>query len=277
MATEKILIIAKTYPTPSTKYDETVCTAGIRKDGSWVRLYPIPFRKLDFDKQYKKFQWIEVDIERNQKDPRLESYRLRTHDNIRIVGEVPPDKDGTWHQRRILLLQKVYTNRTVLVADAYAEIKPTSLAIFKPSKFLKFIIEADPEREWKKSALDAIKARAQQVDLFMGAQNPFEVVSKIPYKFSYKFTDDEGKESTLQIIDWEIGNLFRNCLRDNSDNDKIACQKVQLKYWDDFAKKKDTFLVLGTTLEHHLKKALNPFVIISVFPPKHELQARLEL
>jgi hypothetical protein len=43
---EKILITVKTYPVISKKYQETVCTAGLREDGSWVRLYPVPFRTM---------------------------------------------------------------------------------------------------------------------------------------------------------------------------------------------------------------------------------------
>ncbi len=48
MALTKVLIAVKTYPTLSTKYDELVCTAGFLEDGSWVRVYPIPFRKLEY-------------------------------------------------------------------------------------------------------------------------------------------------------------------------------------------------------------------------------------
>jgi len=47
--TRKVFITVKTYPTLSTKYDELVCTAGILDDGSWVRIYPLPFRKLGFE------------------------------------------------------------------------------------------------------------------------------------------------------------------------------------------------------------------------------------
>jgi hypothetical protein len=36
MARERILITVKTYPTLSRKYGETVCTACVREDGSWV-------------------------------------------------------------------------------------------------------------------------------------------------------------------------------------------------------------------------------------------------
>ena len=49
--TKKVFITVKTYPTLSKKYDELVCTAGFFEDGSWVRIYPFPFRKLDYDKQ----------------------------------------------------------------------------------------------------------------------------------------------------------------------------------------------------------------------------------
>ncbi len=37
MAKERILITVKTYPTLSRKYGKTVCTAGVREAGSWVR------------------------------------------------------------------------------------------------------------------------------------------------------------------------------------------------------------------------------------------------
>ena len=44
MEKQRILVTVKTYPTLSRKYGETVCTAGIREDGTWVRIYPVPFR-----------------------------------------------------------------------------------------------------------------------------------------------------------------------------------------------------------------------------------------
>ena len=62
MAKEKVLITVKTYPTISEKYKELACTAGFREDGSWIRLYPIPFRLLDQEQQYKKYQWVEVSL-----------------------------------------------------------------------------------------------------------------------------------------------------------------------------------------------------------------------
>ena len=84
---EKILILVKTYPTFSKKYFELVCTAGINEKGEWRRIYPVPFRELSDLEQYKKYQWVEMDIERNMSDPRPESYKLRAGTAIKISDE----------------------------------------------------------------------------------------------------------------------------------------------------------------------------------------------
>lgn len=64
MAKERILIAVKTYPSLSTTYAELVCTAGFREDGSWIRIYPAPFRFLERDSQYRKYDWIELDVDK---------------------------------------------------------------------------------------------------------------------------------------------------------------------------------------------------------------------
>jgi hypothetical protein len=55
MPKEKILITVKTYPTLSRKHGKLVCTAGLREDGTWMRIYPVPFRLLDYDRRYSKY------------------------------------------------------------------------------------------------------------------------------------------------------------------------------------------------------------------------------
>jgi len=238
-------------------------------------LYPIPFRKLDYEKRYKKFCWVEADIERNLTDKRPESYKIKNHNTITIKDEIPTDHEGSWHLRRKALLKNVYINKARLIKDAYNPHKYTSLAIFHPAEITNFKIEP-VEREWSKRKLEAIQAHAQQIDLFSGVKKPFDIVNKIPYAFSYEFLDDEKRKSTLQIIDWEIGALYWNCLERASGNEQKACDDVRKKYWYDFVKRKDVYLILGTTLEYHSKNALNPFLIIGVFPPKHEVQMALE-
>lgn len=96
---------------------------------------------------------------------------------------------------------------------------------------------------------------------------------KVPYKFSYRFKDAEGKSSKLMIEDWEIGQLYLNCAKKHGE--EKAIKMVRQKYFDDFAKTKDLHLFLGTTHEWHVKKAPNPFVIIGTFHPPVDTQGRL--
>ena len=58
----KVLILVMTYPNPSNSHMETICTAGMTEDGEWVRLYPIDYRYLDPNKQFHKYQWIEIEL-----------------------------------------------------------------------------------------------------------------------------------------------------------------------------------------------------------------------
>jgi hypothetical protein len=273
MAKEKILITVKTYPTLSSKYDELVCTAGFREDGTWIRLYPIPFRKLDYESRYTKYQWIEVDIVKNTSDPRPESYRPYNYEEIIVKEKIPTGKDRLWIERKKYALKKVYRDMNLLISEAKDKNICTSLATFKPKEVLDFKIEK-VSHEWDKKKLASLKAKAQQINLFQTSENPFEVVKKVPYKFSYRFTDINNKESTLMIEDWEICQLFWKMKEKYNGNEEKACLDVKKKYFDDFAKTKDLYLFLGTTRAFHFV-GTNPFLIIGAFHPKHEIQGRL--
>lgn len=272
MALTKVLIAVKTYPTLSSKYDELVCTAGFLEDGSWIRIYPIPFRKLEYDKQYSKYDWIEADLEKNNSDFRLESYKPKSIETaFNIVHHL--GTEDIWRLRKEIVLRNVHTNMTNLIIEAKDSSKYTSLAVFKPKEILDFKIE-NVDREWDKNKLDNLKAKAQQLNLFQNSDNPFEVVRKLPYKFSYKFTSDDNIERTMMIEDWEIGQLYWNCLKRHEGDEAKACDDVKKKYFDDFAMTKDLYLFLGTTREFHLI-APNPFVIIGTFHPKKIVQPSL--
>jgi hypothetical protein len=270
MALTKVLITVKTYPSLSKKYDELVCTAGFREDGSWIRIYPIQFRKKSYDEQYRKYQWIEIDLEKNTSDFRPESYRPHSHETtIKILGDIPPDKDS-WHDRRKIVLTNVYSDITQLIKDAKNKNICCSLAVFKPTQIIDFKYE-ETTRNWSQDKLEILK----QLNLFeKTTSTEAHIVKKLPYKFSFKFRDSIGVLCSLMIEDWETGQLFWNCLKRNNGNEIKACEDVKKKYFDDFAKTKDLYLFLGTTKIHHFR-APNPFIIIGTFHPKHETQLKL--
>ncbi len=272
MALTKVLITVKTYPAISGKYDELVCTAGFREDGTWIRIYPIQFRKKSFDQQYKKYDWIELDLVKNKSDFRPESYRPNSYDgDITILGHI--DTDGNWAERKKIVLGKVYYNLKELVAEAQNKEITTSLAVFKPSKIIDFTIE-ESTREWDKAKIQKLEAERLQFNLFQQPENLFEVVRKLPYKFSYTFEDNQGTISTLMIEDWEIGQLYWNCLSHYEGDEAKAVADVRKKYFDDFAKTKDLHLFLVTSQLHHYVSR-NPFMIIGTFHPKIEMQGSL--
>jgi hypothetical protein len=180
-----------------------------------------------------------------------------------------------WRERREWILKRgtVHTNLAHLIkANKNGEL---SLATFKPARIISFKIEQD-NAEWGSEKLAAIDALAKQGDLFSGwkGHDLVRLVRKLPWKFSYTIEDDEGKQSTMMIEDWEIGELYWNCLR-TSANSRDAAEKVRHKYLNEFASK-DLHLYLGTTKKYD-RWANNPFVIIGVFYPPVNLQNEFEL
>jgi hypothetical protein len=269
----KVLITVKAYPTLSTKYDELVCTAGFREDGSWIRIYPIPFRKKAYGQRYKKYNWIEMDLVKNEKDFRPESYKPAAGAKINVVGHLDTRKN--WEERKKICLKRVYDNLDELIAEAKNPKTFTSLATFKPAEILDFYAE-ETEREWDMKKLRQIQAKRQQMRLFPGEEEDlekeFQTVRKLPYKFKYRFMDITGKERNLMIEDWETGQLFWNCLKRHHGDEQKAIEDVRKKYFDDFAKTKDLYLFLGTTLQYHTRSP-NPFIVVGTFyPPREEHQ-----
>jgi hypothetical protein len=273
MPTERILITVKTYPTLSTKYGELVCTAGLREDGSWIRIYPVPFRQLEAYQKFPKYSFIEAEVVRNTKDARPESHKVNT-DTLNLTGEVLTT-DHQWRERRQWVLSRgtVYNNLTALIeANKRGEL---SIATFKPTKIIDFKVEAD-KPDWGDEKLAAVDALASQGDLFSGWKGAdlAALIRKLPWKFSYTLEDDAGKRSTMMIEDWEIGELYWNCLK-ASRSPEEAVEKVRQKYLTEFAGK-DLYLYLGTTKKYD-RWANNPFVIIGVFYPPIQMQAELDL
>ncbi|MDW7655771.1 MAG: hypothetical protein SCM11_01215 [Bacillota bacterium] len=267
---KRIFIVVKTYPTISKEYSELVCTAGILEDGSWIRLYPVPFRKLDINQKYPRYTWIEIEVIRNRKDFRPETYRP----DLSTISIEASAAKADWDERRRIIFKnkKVYTNLQELIDKAKSD--KTSLAIFRPMKVLDFLSE-EVERDWDQNKLTILKRLSQQLNLFQTPEEIFEefkVVPKVPYKFSYIFEDDSGKQSTMMIEDWEIGMLYFNCLKKAKGDEGVAISKVKEKYFDYF-NTRDLHFFLGTTKQFH-NVAPNPFIIIGVFYPPMPLPNR---
>lgn len=216
---------------------------------------------MDYEKQYKKYQWIELEIKANRKDHRAESYNPVNIDEM-VLGEVVGTDGGTWKRRKDIVLKNVYTEMDKLICQT--ERKRRSLAVFKPTEILDFSFKKENQNwdEKKKKAFE------DQFKLFPEQKKIFEPLVKLPYRFHYEFKDSVGKKSCLSILDWEIGSLFLKQLK-KKGSEKKALEDVKRKYCDDFLQNKDLYFFLGTSKEHHFT-ARNPYMIIGVFYPKKE-------
>jgi hypothetical protein len=92
-----------------------VCTAGVLEDGSWIRIYPVPFKFLAFN----KYQWVELELKKpSQQDFRPESRSPLRPDlsDMVVVGELGTKYN--WEMRKKFCLREVYVNMTRLIDDS---------------------------------------------------------------------------------------------------------------------------------------------------------------
>ena len=256
----KVFITVKTYPIPSAKYDELVCTARVTETGDFVRFYPINFRDLPFSQQYKKYQWIEIIAEKHQgRDARKESYRPES-DSIQILGEPIKSNPGNWSERaRFALAKKAHSLEEL--HDRRQEDR-TSLGVFKPKKVHDLVVSSD-ESDWKPT----FKAALRQARLWEHRKVSLEPPRKVPFKFHYKFECDDPrcKGHRMMIEDWEVGALFWR-LVDQGHSHKVAAEKVRGKFLHELCgNDRDTHFFVGTILNFP-----RSWVVIGVFYPKIE-------
>lgn len=257
----EVLITVVTYPVPSKKYNELVCTAGITEAGEWVRIYPIPYRHLPLDSRYHKFQWIELELDRRGRasDPRKESWGLRA-DTLRLLGD-PIDTRDDWRERRRHVDR--LPHNTIGELEAKFEMDRTSLGVVRPRRILDFLYEPTVQ-EWSEKQL----ASLNQLMLF--GKNP-ALLAKIPFKFRVRFECEDGREYTRMIEDWETGMLYLNEER-RLESPEAAAESVRAKYLSDvFSPRRDTRLFVGTTHPY------NTWIVVGVFWPPLVRQQELDL
>lgn len=255
----RVLITVMTYPHPSQKYQEIVCTAGITESGDWVRLYPIDYRYRPEHQTFRKWQWIEIGLapRGHATDQRLES-REPDLGTIRLLGEKLPTADA-WRKRREII--DPMPHHTMAQLQAQYEKDRTSLGIVRPKRVLDLVVTpTDPEWPAKHQWL------WKQARLF-GEQKP---LSKLPFKFQYVFEcEDSDQTYTAMDEDWELGVLFLK-ERQRRDSEEAAVKSVRQKFLDEICgSDKDTRFFMGT------RHPFNTWLVVGTFWPPKDTQLRL--
>ncbi|MFZ5533424.1 MAG: hypothetical protein ACOY5H_07855 [Pseudomonadota bacterium] len=260
---ERILILAKTYPSPSAQYVETSCVAGISQDGSMRQLYPVPFRMIEEGQQFKKWQWIDVRIEKANKDHRPESHKLYV-DTITCGDVIDTKKEwtGRWEW-----LDKIPAFESFDAIESGRLADGLSIALLRPKRLLGLDITKARHQEWTDEEKEKLMREQMQGDLFSEAEAKRQVkeLRKVPFDFHYRYVCDtpEGeKEHKHKIVDWEAGALFWNCRRDHGvDWEAPFRAKLEGQLGG-----KDLMFLMGN--QHRFQ---DQWLIISlVYPPKRK-------
>ena len=247
---KRILVTVKTYPVPAAKGAEVSCTAGVTADGEWIRLFPIPFRRLEHERKFRKYEWIEARVAKARNDVRPESHHVDLQ-SINVASWIPPDKG--WAARKQIIFPLKSQSLCSLKAEQAAHESPT-LGLFKPKEIRRLIIERDQE-DWTPDE----RAKLQQQGFF--DQMPLSELEKLPYRFSYEFVCDDPacKSHKLSCTDWELGASFRDWRRRYGSGWE---EKFRLKFERQMIEEKDTHFYVGNL---HARQHI--WIIIGLFYP----------
>lgn len=248
-----VLIAIKAPPNPSIKYQEANCCAGIDlNSGEWVRLYPIPFRLLQYDKQFPKYSVISVNCSKPIRDKRVESFNV-DRDSIKIIRHL--DTENKWAERKKIVLPTLSSSFCKILEDVK---NYKSLGIFKPTN-IKFEVKKSAQVNEQKH-----KAAYEQYHLFDKKLDPIE---QIPYSFHYSFECANSANCPghkLMIHDWELSQSYRSW-QHKYNSQELLLSKIQEKWLDDLCgSKKDTHFYVG-----NIWRRPKRFMVLGVFyPPK---------
>jgi len=256
---ERVLITVKTYPTPHARHHESVCTAGINEAGEWRRLWPIPFRFLEKERQFRRYEWIEVDIRKQTGDPRRESHVVDP-DSIRRAGDFV--RAGRhWQARRNLLVPHAVASIEHLQDLLHAD--GTSMGFLRPKTYHDLKLSWHKESKW--SPLQAAQTRQQTL---LASARPLE---ELPFRLKLHYTCDDKRcrDHKQNITDWEVGALFFK-LQASGRDIRAAAEETRDVFARFFTDSHDTWLFVGT-----LGPVKPTFIVTGAFYPKAERQARL--
>ena len=172
--------------------------------------FPVPYRFLEKEERFKKYQWVEVVVEKAS-DTRPESYKLISTEPIKILSEVLPTSNG-WRVRKKIVSPLMAHCLCCLKKERDENEYPT-LGFFRPRSIDRLVIE-DDSPQWSEGQLAALR----QKHLF--DEGPEEELEKIPYRFRYQFQCDHDvcEGHTLICTDWELGQSWRNWRTRYRDN-----------------------------------------------------------
>ncbi len=248
---EELLVLAKAYPTISTKYELLVCVAGITANGEWRRIYPIPWDIfLEYETKFKKKQWISYELRDDKPSDRRPESRKIKFDTIEVLHE------ESYKNIKAMLDEKLTTLEELESKDD----KEVSLGVIRPN-ILNFVWS-----DW--DYYDKVKEMSAQTTLNGKKAVKIDFPDK-KFQYVFKCSPKCPKEHKIMCEDWELGMLYLK-MKWNHGPD-IAPKKVKEKFLIDIPNRKYVYFVVGTHNQYP-----NTWLIVSVLYPKKKEIAIIE-
>lgn len=208
----RVLILCKTYPSPSATYSETSCVAGVTEAGKLIRLFPVPFRLIADEQQFRKWQWVTALVEKARDDHRPESHRIYIDKIECDPAALPAGKEGWPHRMELLRHLPIYSNFDAVEAARVSS--GATLALVRPSRVLELEIKPTKNADWTDDERVKLTQMQQQSSLFPEEENRRQVAAleKIPFDFHYRYeciVDEQPVVYKHKLVDWEVGALYR--------------------------------------------------------------------
>lgn len=216
----RVLITVKAAPNPSDSYGETVCVAGLRLDlgqQGWVRLYPINFRAMDGEAQFRKYEIVNLRAKPARKDRRFESW---TPDLTSVRREM---RIKEWNQRVPHVSPHIGRSMCGLLKDVRRDPPARSLAVVPVRRVAALEITTHPG--WTSEQEHKIERAVSAPDLFGRELTPLQP-PRFQAKFRYTCMDASCKGHRQGLLDWEFTALqyrFADC--DDLELEAIIRQK----------------------------------------------------
>jgi len=258
---ERILILCKTYPSPSAGHAETSCVAGVTEQGEMRRLFPVPFRLIQDAKQFKKWQWITARVEKARSDHRPESHRVFI-DTI-ACEDTPISTRDHWRDRRPWI-ERIPLFEDFNDLEAARLDRRITLALLRPKRVVGLDLKAVDNPDWTEDERAKLLQAQNQGNLFDETDaKSLRLLRKLPYDFHYRYECESGGRINAyrhKIVDWEAGALFWNVRNRNGDSWELPFRaKLEKQLPGD-----DLMFLMGT-----VHRFPDQWLIVSlIYPPK---------
>lgn len=221
---EQAIVLIKAWPQPSKRYGETVCCAGVTREGKWRRLFPVRFRHLVGDAKFQRWDILEYKPRQPRDDSRAESRRVE-EDSLKVVGAMPKRERAAFFEK----LVRPSFSSAAAAGESLSLIRPTSLQF-------KWRRRADAEMAAEIERRDRALA---QGDLFDADLKKLEIC---PYNLRMTFNDGDG-EHAMMCGHWETSYTILKWRKHYGDD--RALEMLKTRYEQEYLQA-GVCLALGT-------------------------------